>query len=423
MSDRKPQLKIYSSVLLALLTVAALAGCRELEPGEDAGTGTIIAEVVVAPPPTALGETELTRPSATNFITSVSSFRATVTGPGMTTLTATFAGSTTSGQVDAVPAGANRTLKIEGLNAASTVVLTGQVSGLTVTSGVVTNAGTVTLTLVGPRGTVTGTVADSISAPLQGVTVSVASDSSVSTTTDSSGQFTLSDVPTGSQTLNFSLSGYDANTAPVTVVDGSSVSVGQITLLRTTQTTWLVVGSTGIAFSNAAAALGASVTTTSDFANESLTGVGALVFLGSSASSVGSTNASKISTFVSAGGGLYVEVSVDYSWVPTSGVTSTTAGGASGAESIGIAATTHAIASGVTDSGLDNWGQSSHNDFSATGGLTSVFVNDDTGLPVLIAGSFSSGRVVYAGLHTAAHSGTGDSQLVLKNIMAFIDQL
>ena len=419
MSDRKPQLKIYSSVLLALLTVAALAGCRELEPGEDAGTGTIIAEVVVAPPPTALGETELTRPSATNFITSVSSFRATVTGTGMTTLTATFAGSTTSGQVDAVPAGANRTLKIEGLNAASTVVLTGQVSGLTVTSGVVTNAGTVTLTLVGPRGTVTGTVVDSISAPLQGVTVSVASDISVSTTTDSSGQFTLSDVPTGSQTLNFSLSGYDANTAPVTVVDGSSVSVGQITLLRTTQTTWLVVGSTGIAFSNAAAALGASVTTTSDFANESLTGVGALVFLGTTGSSVGSTNASKISTFVSAGGGLYVENAGSYSWVPTSGVT----GASATADSIRIAATTHAIASGVTDSGLDNWFNSSHNDFSGIGDLTSVFVNDDTGLPVLIAGSFSSGRVVYAGLHTAAHSGTGDSQLVLKNIMAFIDQL
>ena len=131
----------------------------------------------------------------------------------------------------------------------------------------------------------------------------------------------------------------------------------------------------------------------------------------------------KISNFVSAGGGLYVEDAGSYSWVPTSGVTGTTAGGAGAADSIGIAATTHPIASGVTDSGLDNWLNSSHNDFSGTGGLTSVFVNDLTNLPVLIAGSFGSGRVVYSGLHTAAHSGTGDSQLVLKNIMAFVDQL
>jgi hypothetical protein len=73
---------------------------------------------------------------------------------------------------------------------------------------------------------VTGVVNDSSAAPLAGVKASITipdpgySDTVLSDTTASDGTFTLVGVPDGTYTINFSLDGYDAKTASVTVLDG-----------------------------------------------------------------------------------------------------------------------------------------------------------------------------------------------------------
>jgi N-acetylneuraminic acid mutarotase len=78
----------------------------------------------------------------------------------------------------------------------------------------------------GPRGTITGTITDAASAtPLANVAITATSaDSAASTTTAADGTYSLS-VPPGSYTITASLFGYSTETsAPVTVVDGGSVT-------------------------------------------------------------------------------------------------------------------------------------------------------------------------------------------------------
>ena len=86
-------------------------------------------------------------------------------------------------------------------------------------------------------GRITGTVIDSVTkARVSGVAVVVAGNSLINTTSDSSGNFTLSDVPAGAQTVGFSLSGYASNTASTTVAVDSVVSLGNIPLLSSYST-------------------------------------------------------------------------------------------------------------------------------------------------------------------------------------------
>jgi hypothetical protein len=78
------------------------------------------------------------------------------------------------------------------------------------------------------NGTVTGTVTNAgTGAPLSGATVA---GTGFSTTTDSNGNFTLTGVPPGPQTLAVSRSGFTPATKAVTVVAGTSVSAGSIAL-------------------------------------------------------------------------------------------------------------------------------------------------------------------------------------------------
>jgi hypothetical protein len=78
--------------------------------------------------------------------------------------------------------------------------------------------------------TVTGTVTNAGSgAPLAGATVGTDS-ASITTTTDSNGNFTLTGVPPGPQTLAVSRSGFSPATKAVTMVAGTSVSAGAIAL-------------------------------------------------------------------------------------------------------------------------------------------------------------------------------------------------
>jgi len=103
------------------------------------------------------------------------------------------------------------------------------------------------ITLVGPAGSpdgggpgpgpdeqgiVTGTVVDAqTGSPLAGVTVRV-DGTGLSTTTDASGTFSISDVPAAGQTLVATLEGYVETTAIVLVLDGATTetSIGMLAL-------------------------------------------------------------------------------------------------------------------------------------------------------------------------------------------------
>jgi hypothetical protein len=92
-------------------------------------------------------------------------------------------------------------------------------------------------------GTVTGKVVDtSTNQPLNGVSVSVVSiQPSATTTTDTTGNFTLPDIPAGSQTLTFALSGYATSTIIVNITAGSITDIGTVTL-SSSQTTGIIKG-------------------------------------------------------------------------------------------------------------------------------------------------------------------------------------
>ncbi|ACM21808.1 alpha-2-macroglobulin domain protein [Geotalea daltonii FRC-32] len=80
--------------------------------------------------------------------------------------------------------------------------------------------------------TITGTVIDAVTKrPVSGVAVAIDGNTLFAATTDATGSFALADVPTGTQKLTFTLSGYAANSASTTAVAGATSSLGTISLL------------------------------------------------------------------------------------------------------------------------------------------------------------------------------------------------
>lgn len=186
----------------------------------------------------------------------------------------------------------------------------------------------------------------------------------------------------------------------------------------------LVIGPTTFHLNQAVSALGGTVLTTDDFAAADLAGIDTLVFhLFSGGSFVDDTAAAaKVAAFVMNGGGLYVERGggFAYGWVPHAGVFSTL--GSPTSDNIKIVAPAHPVVAGLTSADLSNWGASSHGDFTGTGGLDIISQNNDTGRPVLLAGSFGKGRTVYTNLNpTFSHPGGALS--LLTNALAFVSRL
>lgn len=189
---------------------------------------------------------------------------------------------------------------------------------------------------------------------------------------------------------------------------------------------WLVVGNSTTNIAEAAAALGATVTTTQNFTAAPLDGIDVVIFgidISAGRFSRDQTTKTKLANFVSSGGGLYVELGgdasfMDYSWVPTDGIVSSEL---TSIEYVSIAAPDHPIAEGVTDAGLDEWGNSAHGVFTSTAGLDVVFTESSSGLPVLIAGTYGMGSVVYTNVDPVySHSGNPETQdLVLRNCLRF----
>ncbi|MCI3922149.1 S-layer homology domain-containing protein [Paenibacillus sp. TRM 82003] len=99
---------------------------------------------------------------------------------------------------------------------------------VTTADGSFTDSVNVTVAPPAPTvGTVTGAVYGAGGAPLAGATVSIGA---AQTMTDSTGGFTLANVPQGAQTILAVANGYDAKSVAVTVVAGASVDVGAIAM-------------------------------------------------------------------------------------------------------------------------------------------------------------------------------------------------
>lgn len=77
---------------------------------------------------------------------------------------------------------------------------------------------------VSGSGSVSGTITDSDGAPVAGATV-VAGNSSPTAVTDQDGKFTISNVPSGSVTVNTVTPGYQTNTFTVDVTNNSTTTV------------------------------------------------------------------------------------------------------------------------------------------------------------------------------------------------------
>lgn len=154
----------------------------------------------------------------------------------------------------------------------------------------------------------------------------------------------------------------------------------------------------------AVTALGGSLAFTNDFLASDLTNIDLVLFYESSSGSFQNNAATtaKITAFVSGGGGLYVELGggQTYNWVPHPGIVSTPFD----ADDIGIVDPTHPLVEGLTSADLSFWGNSSHGDFTSTGGVPVIAQDNGTLRPVLLAGTLGSGRTVYSNQHSAIHS-------------------
>ena len=91
-------------------------------------------------------------------------------------------------------------------------------------------------------GRISGTVVDATTRQgVSGVAVVLQGNNLICTTTDSTGAFSLPDVPPGAQTVSFSLSGYLSTTASATAVVDTTVSVGTVSMLSS-YTTGTIAG-------------------------------------------------------------------------------------------------------------------------------------------------------------------------------------
>lgn len=142
---------------------------------------------------------------------------ATVTAAGLTTLTAANG----SYALNNLPAGTTT------INASLTGFQSGSASVTVVTA---TTTSAPTITLVSGSGTITGIVQSSSGTAISGATVGYGGGS---TTTNSSGGYTLTGVPTGTVQLVASASGFQSVTQSVTV-NGGATSTANFTLIPVT---------------------------------------------------------------------------------------------------------------------------------------------------------------------------------------------
>jgi subtilisin family serine protease len=136
---------------------------------------------------------------------------------------------------------------------------------ITVTAGQTVSAN-FTLTPVATTGTVSGTVTSSTGGPISGATVSI-QGSALTTTTNASGQYSIANVPAGSQTVAASAATFQSGTQSVTVTAGQTVTANMtLTPLPTTgSVSGTVTSSAGGAVAGATVAVqGSALSTTTN---------------------------------------------------------------------------------------------------------------------------------------------------------------
>ena len=122
--------RITASILTLIWIILLASSCVDDTGPASPDTGSITARAVwVGGPVTALSV-----PAPTRYLAdaSVVTVRAIVSASDMDTMQQDFAASAGSGVIEAVPAGSDRTLTLEGLDAAGTLLFQGSVSGITV---------------------------------------------------------------------------------------------------------------------------------------------------------------------------------------------------------------------------------------------------------------------------------------------------
>lgn len=119
-------------------------------------------------------------------------------------------------------------------------------------------------------GRITGTVIDKITGlKVSGVAVVLDSNNLINTTTDASGNFTLADIPAGSQKVNFSVIGFAATTATATVVVDTTANLGTIPM-TSAATTGVIAGT--ITDSTGKPLTGVAITVTGAWSGNATTG-------------------------------------------------------------------------------------------------------------------------------------------------------
>jgi hypothetical protein len=183
--------------------------------------------------------------------------------------------SVSSGGVSATTA-ADGSYTLNGVTAGSATVtasLTGYQNGsqnVTVTAGGNNQVATIQLSPISP-GNVTGSVVNTGGTGIAGAAVSA---DGLSTVTDSSGKYTLNNLPSGTQTLDVSATGYEPGSATVTVAAGTTTTASNITLNSAIgNVSGKVTNSTGSAISGASVSFGGGSTTTDANGNYSFTNI------------------------------------------------------------------------------------------------------------------------------------------------------
>jgi len=169
-------------------------------------------------------------------------------------------------------------------------------------------------------------------------------------------------------------------------------------------TSILVVGSSTDLINAAAANISATVSVGSITGTTDLSSFD-MVFFRNGSGTIAGDAAANLASWTNSGGGLYVELGaafpgLDYSWVPTAGVTST-AGNDPSSDQVTIADPGSDIVQFTNNDELDSWGYTGHGDFLTYGGLDVIITNDATGRAVTLAGDQGLGRVIYNNIDAA----------------------
>ena len=239
---------LLAMVLITLLTAMSGCGSGQTDVGQTTGNNVPVNLNISMPQESAAASTSGSRIWATvqSWLPSLSSAWAAttrdlrtltvqVTGPGILSpitsqpipLSAPTSGQTVTAEVE-VPVGPDRVFIAHGFDAAGREIFKGESTSTTLTVGQAASVDVILIDIT--TGAVTGTVTNvGTGTPLPNATMAAAG-TSLRTTTNSNGNFTLNGVPEGRQTLTVSAAGFTSTTQAVTVVAGTSISAGTIAL-------------------------------------------------------------------------------------------------------------------------------------------------------------------------------------------------